>query len=34
MLGYDRIDIPKGIDVNKNKNISRKYAVYVSFITF
>ena len=24
MLGYDRIDIPKGIDVNKNKSISRK----------
>ena len=24
MLEYDRIDISKGIDVNKNKNISRK----------
>ena len=24
MLEYDRIDISEGIDVNKNKNISRK----------
>ena len=24
MLEYDRIDISQGIDVNKNKNISRK----------
>ena len=26
MLEYDTIDISEGIDVNKNKNISRKYS--------
>ena len=33
MLEYDRIDISEGIDVNKNRNVSRKL-VYVSFIIF
>ena len=33
MLEYERIDISEGIDVNKNRNISRKL-VYVSFIIF
>ena len=28
MLEYDRIDISEGIDVNKNKNISRKCSLY------
>ena len=27
MLEYDNIDISEGIDVNKNKNISRKYSL-------
>ena len=27
MLEYDTIDISEGIDVNKNKNISRKYSL-------
>ena len=27
MLEYDRIDISEGIDVNKNKNISREYSL-------
>ena len=33
MLEYDRIDISEGIDINKNKDISRN-VVYASFIIF
>ena len=28
MLQYDRIDISEGIDVNKNKNISRECSLH------
>ena len=33
MLGYDRIDLSEGIDINKCKDIS-KNVVYASFIIF
>ena len=34
MLEYERIDISKGIDVNKNKYIYKKNVVYANFIIF